>query len=407
MLPVPCPARIFLARTGRALGAGDPRQKPAESGTYDDQGHQGRRNRQGSCDGLQGQVNRFDTATFLAMAAVLLLSACATLPTAPFDVELPPGVDDARGRFAEIFCSVLERDGASLPGYRPCTDALSHVTSIAPGTGRTVDLGPSHRRYLAAVVPGVGYSCIAEWLQPATTPREHLARFAYETQMVEVDALSGTAKNAGQIRDAVMALPREPGPPRVVLVGYSKGAPDVLEALVRYPELGERVVAFVSIAGAVGGSPLANDATQRQADLLRHWPKAKCDAGDGGAVASLRTDVRKAWLATNRPPPGIRLYTLVTLPDRDRISEVLVPTYKKLAKIDPRNDGQVIYSDQIVPGSTLLGFLNADHWAVVLPIDRSHRVIGSTLANHGDYPREALLESLLRYVEEDLAANGK
>jgi hypothetical protein len=43
----------------------------------------------------------------------------------------------------------------------------------------------------------------------------------------------------------------------------------------------------------------------------------------------------------------------------------------------------------------------------VLPIDRSHRVIGSTLANHGDYPREALLESLLRYVEEDLAANGK
>ena len=153
------------------------------------------------------------------MTAVLLLSACTTSPTVPFEVEVPPGVDEARGRFAEIFCSVLERNGTSLPDYRPCADALSHVTSVAPGTGRVVDLGPSRRRYLAAIVPGVGYSCIKEWLQPATTPREQLARFDYEAQMVEVDALSGTTRNAGQIREAIMALPRESGPPRVVLVG--------------------------------------------------------------------------------------------------------------------------------------------------------------------------------------------
>ncbi len=63
----------------------------------------------------------------------------------------------------------------------------------------------------------------------------------------------------------------------------------------------------------------------------------------------------------------------------------------------------MIYADQIVPGSTLLGFLNADHWAVVLPIGRSHRLIGETLVDHNDYPREALLEALLRYVAEDLA----
>jgi hypothetical protein len=73
------------------------------------------------------------------------------------------------------------------------------------------------------------------------------------------------------------------------------------------------VVALVSIAGAVGGSPLANDAKQQQADIIRHWPKANCDSGDGGAVA---------------------------------------PTYKNFARIDPRNDSQVIYSDQIIPGST-------------------------------------------------------
>ncbi len=34
------------------------------------------------------------------------------------------------------------------------------------------------------------------------------------------------------------------------------------------------------------------------------------------------------------------------------------------------------------------------------------RLLGGTIVNHSDYPREALLESLLRYVEEDLAASG-
>jgi hypothetical protein len=34
-------------------------------------------------------------------------------------------------------------------------------------------------------------------------------------------------------------------------------------------------------------------------------------------------------------------------------------------------------------------------------------LLGNTLVNHNDYPREALLEALLRYVEEDLAANGQ
>ena len=43
----------------------------------------------------------------------------------------------------------------------------------------------------------------------------------------------------------------------------------------------------------------------------------------------------------------------------------------------------------------------------MLPINRSHRNVGSTVVNHDDYPREALLESLLRYVEEDLAASGQ
>ena len=98
-----------------------------------------------------------------------------------------------------------------------------------------------------------------------------------------------------------------------------------------------------------------------------HWPGAKCDKGDGGAVASLRPDVRKAWMAQNPLPPGLRYYSLVTLPTPERISRIISKSYKELGGIDWRNDSQVIYSDEIIPGSTLLGFLNADHWAIAVP----------------------------------------
>jgi hypothetical protein len=232
-------------------------------------------------------------------------------------------------------------------------------------------------------------------------------KFGYELRAIQVDALSGSTRNARQIRDAVMAIDQGPGAPRLVLFGYSKGTPDVLEAIVNHPEIRPRVAAVVSVAGAVGGSALANEAEQYQADLLRHFPGAACDSGDGGAVASLRPAVRRAWLAQNPLPAGVPTYSVVTLPRPERISSILRGSADKLSRIDGRNDSQVIFYDQVVPGSTLVGYLNADHWAIVVPIARTHDTIGSLFVTQNAYPREALLEAVLRFVEEDLAARGK
>jgi dienelactone hydrolase len=332
-------------------------------------------------------------------------------PLQPYGADTPPlvlttltqaGGKDQRARFREIYCAVLDARVGELPDIRPCDEALTRVGTEPSASGKPVDLGRSKRGLVAALVPGVGFDCFARWLEPQGTTARHVERFGYRSVLLQVDALSGTATNARQIRDALMAMPVTPGAPRIVLVGYSKGAPDVLEAVVTYPEIRPRVAAVVSLAGAVGGSPLANDAEQYQAELLQYFPGSTCDAGDGGAVASLRPDVRKAWLASHALPSGLRYYSLVTYPQPERVSQLLQGSYRKLSMVDGRNDSQMIFYDQVIPGSTLVGYLNADHWAVVVPIARTHESVASLFVTHNDYPREAMLEALLRFVEEDL-----
>ncbi len=340
-----------------------------------------------------------------------VLGGCATPPLIPYSTETPPlvlvpaaqaGVQDKRARFREIFCAVLEARKAELPDYRPCDDALTRVGVEPAGSARPVTLAPSRRRLVAAMVPGFGYDCFESWLEAPGTTVAHLRRHGYDLSLVRVEGLSSTARNARMIRDALLALPAESGPPRIVLIGYSKGANDILEALVAYPELRPRVAAFVSVAGTIAGSPLANDAEQDMAELLTRFPDAGCTAGDRGAVESLRPDTRMRWLAANPLPKELRYYSVVTFPQPERISSILKQPYRKLGQVDARNDSQAIFYDQVVPAGTLVAYLNADHWAVAVPIGRTHTTIAATLVTQNAYPREALAEAVLRFVEEDL-----
>ncbi len=175
-----------------------------------------------------------DVSMVLITAGVcLVLAACASEPLVPYSTDTPPlvlapaaqaGVVDKRARFREIYCAVLEaRQG--LPDHRPCEEALTRVGEEPAGTGRPVDLGPSRRRLVAAVVPGLGFDCFEEWLESPGTAAEHVRQYGYDQVMIKVDALSSTANNARQIRDALLAMPAESGPARLVLIGYSKGRP--------------------------------------------------------------------------------------------------------------------------------------------------------------------------------------
>lgn len=348
-------------------------------------------------------------------STILLLStlivACASKPLMPWDTNAPPmamvpvadaGVKDQRGRFREIFCAVLESRNQDWPDYQPCDEALTTVADEPPGTGEPVNLGASSDSLLTLLVPGVGWECVSNWLKIDDSVNELLQAFGYDTDVLQVDGLSSSVNNARQIYEGISALSSDYDDRPILLIGYSKGAMDILEALVSYPDLQKRVVAVLSAAGSIGGSPLAESGRQEDLNIMRYFPGSQCSKGDGGAIESLRPLTRRTWLAHHPLPESVSYYSLVTFPEPDRISAALRGMYKTLSQVDARNDGQLIIYDQIIPDSTLLGFVNADHWAVAVPIAREHRFIGSTFVDQNDYPREALIEALLRFIEEDL-----
>jgi hypothetical protein len=122
------------------------------------------------------------------------------------------------------------------------------------------------------------------------------------------------------------------------------------------------------------------------------------------AIDSLKPATRRDFNETHELPDTVRYYSLATFAQREQISFVLRGGFDELAKIDPRNDSQLLFYDQIISGGALLGFVNADHWAVALPIARARPILAATLVNRNEFPREILLEAIVRHVEEQLVA---
>lgn len=354
----------------------------------------------------------FKSARWLIPLVFVALTQCAGTFSVPHATDITAlarlsdnraDIDDGRGRFREIFCTVLEGRGDELPDYRPCDEALTRLGEEPPALGVPVNLGDSKQDFLVGLVPGLAWQCVRKWLDEDNSAPLHVAQYGFDARLFEVGGLTSPENNARQIRDHIAALSSEDRQRPLILVGHSKGTVDILQALVSYPEVRSQVVAVVSLAGAVGGSPLAEDSKQSTVNMLAHVPKSGCDTGDEGAMASLHTETRKNWLTDNPLPEGIRYFSVIAVPDREHVSIGLRKEYRKLGEIDARNDGQLIFYDQFIPGATLLAFANADHWAMSTPVARQLAVSQATLANKTEYPREALFESILRFVEEDLA----
>jgi hypothetical protein len=116
-------------------------------------------------------------------------------------------------------------------------------------------------------------------------------------------------------------------------------------------------------------------------------------------IDSLKRSYRTAWLASHRLPGHVRYFSLATFARREDVHPLMRLTYDQLAASGERNDGYVAITDQLIPGGTLLGYCNLDHWDIALPV-RERLNFGGV--NSRADARQLLFEALLLAVAEAL-----
>lgn len=330
----------------------------------------------------------------------------------PDSLPLNPVVDpalvrDGRARFRAILSAVNASHGRALSDYRATETILRDLgrehEAVQEAGDAPVGLQPIPTTVRIVAIPGFMTECVAFLCDVLTDGLAHLASLGAQTLAPRLDGRGRPERNAMQIRDAIMTLPEGE---TVILVAMSKGAADCQEMLALFPETRTRVAALVSLVGAVCGSPLAHLAPGWLKWIEAHVPLPHCRAHGGEAVHSLKPEVRRAFLQTHAPVPGIRYYSVCAAVETSGLSKGMLSAHRALNRYDVLNDGQMLLGDQILPQSEVLAVLNCDHIAAGMPFNRNRSILGRWVSDHvlnrNAFPREVVMEAVVRRVLEDL-----
>ncbi len=351
-------------------------------------------------------VPRTGTATIAV--ALLLLGGCAAAPTTSDLLTTPlrvrtidgaPPLRDGRSAFRETFCSTMQADGRTSSDDVDCERWLWRLADEPQVAGVQSNVPVLSKPATIVLVTGAFSECTGEAARPFSAGAARLLAGGTNVRTLVVGGRSGTEHNARQIAEALKDLPLEDDE-ALVLIGYSKGAIDILQFLVDFPSEASRVDAMVSVAGPVFGTPLAAKADSTYRVLFGKLPYPNCPPGDGKVLASLAPDTRTHWLETIELPTHVRYYSMAAFTTREHIARGLESTWKMLAQSDPRNDGQVIAADAVIPGSTLLAYVNSDHWGAAMTFESEHKILGAR-PDPTTFPLEQLFRAIVQFIEID------
>ena len=312
-------------------------------------------------------------------------------------VYLSAATGDVSQAFGDTFCSVLKQENPDTGSWGPCSQYID-----APGKD-DLKLGPLSARYRVLIVPGFMSSCLPD------TPAFQEGLLALKKEGLDVAVMTipndSSESNAKVIAQYLRDHKSKDGK-KFILVGYSKGGPDVQVALAEEPGVKDQVAAFITVAGASGGSPVADLLPSVADKYMKTTPIKSCQGDLSSGYKSLQRANRKAFLSAY-PNPVAPTYSLIASSDQTNTSKALLETWRILQSYGPVEDGQLLRDDAIVPGAKFLGAAHADHFAVALPFDKSTDATIRAEIDKATYPRAALLESLVRFVTADLAQTSQ
>jgi hypothetical protein len=232
------------------------------------------------------------------------------------------------------------------------------------------------------------------------------------------------------IDSSFITAEKNPTPPGdVVLMGYSKGSPDILTLLAKRPDLAPRIKGVIGWAGAVGGSYLADNIYGQIKDIpkfdvvedmtgnigklmLQLAPviqvnniNRRLDEYDiKGALRGLTTTYRGEFLEQNGAAINDLGVPMFNFTGATHLMEV--PYYQRqgtleLLKYDKYNDMQLT-QDQAklpLPAAPLLSMFHANHWDLSYDTFPWYTTLGSSKLKE-PFAREAAMSSILLFMSE-------
>lgn len=268
-------------------------------------------------------------------------------------------------------------------------DARSHAVQAAferflrDGADRSTDAlrRPGAFPYTLLFAPSWLYRSHPETGSDFAPQRRLLDRLGVAHRLIESGESDSVEDNAVAIADAVRAAD---GP--VILVSVSKSGAEAALALSRLlePEETANVVAWVNMAGALRGTPLADAALRPPASWLARgifW----LNGWSWAALTSLATEPSRRRLEGARLPETITVVNVVAVPVSGSVGYQVYPGYQVLLSHGP-NDGVVLLADTVWPGGVNLVALGDDHlfarWREDAPILAMLRALDVAVRRH-------------------------
>ncbi len=214
--------------------------------------------------------------------------------------------------------------------------------------------------YEVLVVPTYLYKRLFAAGANLAVPRAAIQKAGLTCHFVETKDDAAVEVNADLVAAAIRA--RAQSGRRMIILSASKSGPEVALALTKLgPAETRHVAAWINAAGALQGTPLADE---------RLFPELEYIIGkvDAAGMESLTTARSRQRFDSFHIPEHVLVVNYFGIPVTGSISFWISRSYFPLRKYGP-NDGTILLSDEIFPSGVTLTELGGDHFMRNKPLD--------------------------------------
>lgn len=246
-------------------------------------------------------------------------------------------------------------------------------------------------------VSGIFGECFSDLFPTFDETISALESNGFKTNRIQVKGRGSVLENSSIIISEFGTDRVKHGPHEInIVVGYSKGGLDILEALERSKSLQNHIDAILLLSVPIFGTPEIEISSISKFFAI-NTEFEKCDIGSDNLFEAIGVEFRNSKMMNWSFPSNIQIYSLATAAvEEKRVSLPMRKGFRRMIESELPNDGQVPFYSQMLPESTFLGVVPVDHWELAL---------NTPFANRNKPENQFLRSEFLPLILEYIAGN--